>query len=430
MSNFVFVVDTNGQPLNPVPPGQARRLLKQRLVAIYRRYPFTIVLKYTVSFPKIQPYQLKIDPGSKVSGLAIVRDDKVIWGAELTHRGQQIKNDLESRRAIRRHRRNRKTRYRRARFLNRSRKPGWLPPSLESRVENILTWVNRIRRYVPITEISQELVKFDTQAMENPEISGIEYQQGELAGYEIREYLLEKWGRKCAYCNAQNVPLEIEHIHPSSKGGSSRVSNLTIACRHCNEAKGNQEIKDFLAQKPELLNRIAKQAKKPLKDAAAVNSTRWQLFNRLKETSLPVETGTGGRTKYNRTRLELPKTHWLDAACVGVVSHLKILTSQPLSIAAKGWGSRQMCQPNKYGFPIKHKTRCKEFFGCKTGDIVQATLPTGKFAGTHVGRLIVRASGVFEMISATGKVSPVRHKYCKAIHRNDGYMYALSTFVP
>ena len=429
MSNFVFVVDTNGQPLNPVPPGQARRLLKQRLAAIYRRYPFTIVLKYTVSIPKIQPYQLKIDPGSKVSGLAIVRDDKVIWGAELTHRGQQIKNDLESRRAIRRHRRNRKTRYRRARFLNRSRKPGWLPPSLESRVENILTWVNRIRRYVPITEISQELVKFDTQAMENPEISGIEYQQGELAGYEIREYLLEKWGRKCAYCNAQNVPLEIEHIHPSSKGGSSRVSNLTIACRHCNEAKGNQEIKDFLAQKPELLNRIAKQAKKPLKDAAAVNSTRWQLFNRLKETSLPVETGTGGRTKYNRTRLKLPKTHWLDAACVGVVSHLTILTSQPLSIAAKGWGSRQMCQPNKYGFPIKHKTRCKEFFGCKTGDIVKATLPTGKFAGTHVGRLIVRASGVFEMISATGKVSPVRHKYCKAIHRNDGYMYALSTFV-
>ncbi|MCU0547195.1 MAG: hypothetical protein MUE44_34395 [Oscillatoriaceae cyanobacterium Prado104] len=150
---------------------------------------------------------------------------------------------------------------------------------------------------------------------------------------------------------------------------------------------------------------------------------------RLKETSLPMEMGTDGRTKYNRTRLGLPKTHWLDAACVGVVSELKILTSQPLSIIAKGWGSRQMCQTNKYGFPIKHKTRCKEFFGFETGDIVQATLPAGKFAGTHVGRLIVRASGVFEMICETGKVSPVRHKYCWAIHRNDGYMYALSTFV-
>lgn len=429
MSNFVFVVDTKGQQLNPVPPGQARRLLTQQKAAIYRRYPFTIVLKYTVSAPKLQPYQLKIDPGSQVSGLAIVRDDKVIWGAELTHRGQQIKNDLESRRAMRRHRRNRKTRYRPARFLNRTRKPGWLPPSLESRVENILTWTNRICQYVPIAGISQELVKFDTQVMENPEISGIKYQQGELAGYEIREYLLEKWGRKCAYCNAQNIPLEIEHIYPSSRGGSSRVSNLTIACTSCNQAKGNRDIKDFLAQKPDLLNRIVKGAKQPLKDAAAVNSTRWQLFNRLQATSLPVETGTGGRTKYNRTRLGLPKTHWLDAACMGVVSELKILTSQPLSIVAKGWGSRQMCQPNKYGFPMKHKTRCKKFFGFETGDMVQATLPTGKFAGIHVGRLIVRASGVFEMICATGKVSPVRHKYCKTIHRNDGYMYALSAIV-
>ena len=389
MSNFVFVIDTNFQPLNPVPPGQARRLLKLQKAAIYRRYPLTTVPKYTVSEPKTQPHQLKIDPGSKISGLAIVRSDKVIWGAELTHRGQQIKNDLASRRAVRRHRRNRKTRYRKPRFLNRTRKPGWLPPSLESRVENIRTWVNRIRRYVPITGISQELVKFDTQVIQNPEISGIEYQQGELAGYEIREYLLEKWGRKCAYCNAQNIPLEIEHIHPTSKGGSSRVSNLTIACRQCNQAKGNQNLKDFLAQKPELFDRIAKGAKQPLKDAAAVNSTRWQLFNRLKETSLPVETGTGGRTKYNRIRLELPKTHWLDAACVGLVSQLKILTSQPLLIQASGWGSRQMCQTNKYGFPVRHKTRCKEFFGFQTGDMVQATLPSGKFAGTHTGRLIV-----------------------------------------
>jgi 5-methylcytosine-specific restriction endonuclease McrA len=429
MSNFVFVLDTNYQQLNPIPPGQARRLLKQGKAAIYRRYPFTIILKHKISNPQTQPHQLKIDPGAKVTGLAIVQDERVIWGAELTHRGEKIKHDLESHRAIRRHRRNRKTRYRQPRFFNRKRKPGWLPPSLESRVENILTWVKRIRRYVPITGISQELVKFDTQAMQNPEISGIEYQQGELAGYEIREYLLSKWGRKCAYCGVENLPLEIEHIQPKSTGGSNRVSNLTIACHQCNQAKGSNDVRDFLADKPEVLSRILKQAKQPLKDAAAVNSTRWALCNRLKEIDLPLETGTGGRTKYNRTRLELPKTHWLDAACVGIVSNLKILTSKPLLITAKGWGSRQMCVTNKYGFPIKHKTRCQTFFGFKTGDVVQATLPTGKFAGTHVGRLTVRASGVFELMGAKGKVSPVRHKYCKAIHRQDGYMYALSTFV-
>jgi 5-methylcytosine-specific restriction endonuclease McrA len=429
MSNFVFVLDSNKQPLDPVPPGQARRLLKQGQAAVFRRYPFSIILKYAVPNPKTQPHQLKIDPGSKTTGLAIVQGDKVLWGAELQHRGQQIKNDLESRRAIRRNRRNRKTRYRKPRFFNRTRSKEWLPPSLQSRVENTMTWVNRLRRFVPITGISQELVKFDTQAMQNPEISRVEYQQGELAGYEVREYLLEKWGRKCAYCGVTDTRLEIEHIQPRSRGGGNRVSNLALACHNCNQAKGNQDIRDFLAKKPDLVKRILVQAKQPLKDAAAVNSTRWALFNRLKDTGLPVETGTGGRTKYNRTRFLLPKMHWVDAACVGVVETLQVVTTQPLLIAAKGWGSRQMCTTNKYGFPVKHKTRCKTFFAFQTGDMVQAMLPTGKFAGTHIGRLTVRESGVFEMRTPKGKISPVRYKYCKSVHRNDGYMYAFSTNV-
>jgi hypothetical protein len=117
----------------------------------------------------------------------------------------------------------------------------------------------------------------------------------------------------------------------------------------------------------------------------------------------------------------------LDAACVGDVESLQIVTSIPLLIVAKGWGNRQMCTTNKYGFPVRHRTRCKTFFGFQTGDMVRAILPTGKFAGVHVGRLAVRESGVFEMRTLIGKVSPVRHKYCKFIHRNDGYMYAFST---
>ena len=240
---------------------------------------------------------------------------------------------------------------------------------------------------------------------------------------------MEKWERKCAYCGATDTRLEVEHIHPRSKGGSNRVSNLALACHDCNQAKGSQDIKDFLSGKPDVLICILKQAKQPLKNAAAINSTRWALLNRLKATNLPVEMGTGGRTKYNRTRLDLPKTHWLDAACVGVVDKLQILATQPLLIAAKGWGTRQMCTTNKHGFPIRHRTRCKTFFGFQTGDMVQAILPSGKFAGTHVGRLTVRATGVFEMMTSKGKVSPVRHKYCQAIHRNDGYMYSFSSNV-
>lgn len=167
-----------------------------------------------------------------------------------------------------------------------------------------------------------ELVRFDTQKLLNPEISGVEYQQGVLFGYELREYLLTKWQHQCAYCGAKNIPLEIEHIQPKSQGGSDRVSNLAIACHKCHQKKGSQSAREFLDTKPEILKLLLVQAKAPLKNAAAVNSTRWALFNGLKLTGLPIEIGTGGLTKYNRTVQGLPKTHWLDAAdCVGKSTH-------------------------------------------------------------------------------------------------------------
>jgi len=193
----------------------------------------------------------------------------------------------------------------------------------------------------PITGICQELVRFDTQALQNPEISGIEYQQGELAGYEVREYLLEKWQRTCAYCGTQDVRLEIEHIIARANGGSDRVSNLTLACRACNQRKGRQPIASFLKDKPTRLHRIQRQAQAPLRDAAAVNATRWALFERLKATGLPVASGSGARTRYNRQRLGIPKTHALDAACVGVLDALHDWQRPPLAINATGRGRYQ-----------------------------------------------------------------------------------------
>ena len=119
-----------------------------------------------------------------------------------------------------------------------------------------------------------ELVRFDTQKLQNPEISGARYQQGVLFGSELREYLLTKWQHQCAYCGAKGVPLEIEHIDPKSLGGSDRVSNLTIACHQCNQKKGSQPVEKFLKKKPEVLLRLLVQAKAPLKNAAAVNSSK------------------------------------------------------------------------------------------------------------------------------------------------------------
>src|SRR5260370_32265031 len=158
-----------------------------------------------------------------------------------------------------------------------------------------------------------ELVRFDMQAMQNPEISGVEYQQGELFGYEVREYLLEKGGRKCAYCDAEGVPLQIEHILARARGGSNRVSNLTLGCATCNIGKGRRDVREF-GKDEARLTRILSKAKAPLRDAAAVNSTRWALLNALKETELALETGSGGAAKARLRKQEGPQETAIERA--------------------------------------------------------------------------------------------------------------------
>ncbi|MBE9034049.1 RRXRR domain-containing protein [aff. Roholtiella sp. LEGE 12411] len=201
-----FVIDSKKRPLEPIHSAQARQLLRNKKAAVFRQFPFTIILKESRPNSPVSPIRLKIDPGAKHTGIALVNDATgvVVFAAELKHRGFTIRDALTSRRQLRRSRRTRKTRYRKPRFLNRTRPSGWLAPSLQSRVDNIKTWVDKLRRFAPIEAISQELVRFDMQLMRNPDIQGKEYQQGTFAGYETRQYLLEKWGRQCVYCGVKN----------------------------------------------------------------------------------------------------------------------------------------------------------------------------------------------------------------------------------
>ncbi len=422
MSNYAFILDSNKNPWQPCHPSVARKLLYKGKAAVFRRYPFTIILKEVKTNIVSQPIELKIDPGSKTTGIALVCNSQVVWGGELTHRGFQIKDKLQSRANCRRGRRNRNTRYRKPRFLDPSRAQdtrakGWLTPSLQHRVLTTMTWVKRLCKYAPINSFAEELVRFDTQQIDNPEITGTEYQQGTLLGYEVREYLLEKWGRSCTYCDKKDTPLEIEHIVPRASGGSNRISNLCLACHSCNTKKGTRSIEEFLKKKPDLLNRIKKQAKAPLRDAAAVNSARWDLYNQLKKTGLPVAVASGGKTKYNRIRLGLTKTHWLDAACVGEVASLKVLTKKPLLIKARGQGGRQKCAVNKFGYPIRHNP-LKPIMGWQTGDIA-------RFNGV-VGRLTTRSNGRFYLTTATKTVTNLKPKevaLIKPVQRKDGYEY-------
>lgn len=429
--NSVFVLSNTKKPLMPCRPARARKLLTAGRAAVYRLHPFTIILNDRDD-GETQDVEVKVDPGSKTTGIALVghfeqQGAVVLFGANLNHRGQAMKNNLESRRSLRRGRRGRKTRYRQARFLNRTRKVEWLPPSVESRVGNTESVIHKLATHCPITEARVEIVKFDLQQMMNPEISGTEYQQGELAGYEVREYLLEKWHRTCAYCGAKNVPLQVEHIQPKAKGGSDRVSNLTLACQPCNQKKGSQPLEEFLKNKPELLKRIKAQAKAPLKDAAAVNASRWALAHRL-QPHWPTEFGSGGRTKFNRTRQGYTKDHWIDAACVGESGESVMIRNgmKPLTITAKGRGSHQVVRTDKYGFPRGKAGRIKRVHGFSTGDIVQLVQPKGKYAGTYRARLAgIRATGMLDIKTAIGSIT-ASWKHFTLIQRNDGFEYATS----
>jgi len=437
----VFVLDRRKKPLMPCSEKRARLFLERGRARVHRLYPFTIrLVDRTQEQSTLQPVRLGIDPGSALTGLALARESEVVdretgeviltrcvlFLAELQHRGHAIRDSLTRRRAFRRRRRTANLRHRAPRFNNRRKPEGWLAPSLRHRVDTTLTWVTRLRSLAPVAAISQELVRFDTQAMQTPEISGVEYQQGTLAAYEVREYLLEKWQRRCAYCDAENTPLEIEHITARSKGGGNRASNLALACVPCNQKKGSRDVREFLGAQPERVKRILVWAKAPLRDAAAVNSTRWALLNALKATGLPVEIASGGRTKWNRSRLGVPKTHALDALCVGKVGAVEDWLAPALAIKATGRGAYQRTRLTARGFPRGCLMRRKQVHGFQTGDMVKAVVPSGKKAGVHRGRAGVRASGSFNIQTPQGVVQGVSHKHCRLIQRADGYGYSFT----
>jgi 5-methylcytosine-specific restriction endonuclease McrA len=428
-SNRVFVLGAIGKPLMPCHPARARELLKSGDAVVHRRFPFVIRLKSRTA-GAAQPVAIKLDPGAKTTGGAVVRLDTlnpkkqhVLIALEVEHRGSVIRDNLTQRAAFRRARRSRNLRYRAPRFNNRGGdKRGWLPPSLRHRIETTASWVARLRRWVPVSGLAMELVRFDTQLLENPDITGVEYQQGALAGYEVREFVLERGGHKCAYCGAENIPLNLDHVVSRARGGSDRVSNLVPSCIRCNQAKGSMDVRSFVKDAARL-SKILAQTKKSLSGAAAVNATRFALHATLVATGLPVETGTGGRTKWNRSRFGLPKSHALDASCVGQIDSLSGPGAAPLSIKCMGRGSHQRTRLTAHGFPRAYLSPQKSHFGFRTGDIVSASVSSGKRKGHYLGRVAVRATGNFNIQTNFGAIQGISHRFCKTLQRADGYAY-------
>ena len=129
-------------------------------------------------------------------------------------------------------------------------------------------------------------------------------------------------------------------------------------------------------------------------------------------------------SKWNRARCGIPKTHALDAVCVGVVEAVRDWHRPTLTIKAIGRESYQRTRLTPYGFPRGYLPRKKQVHGFQTGDLVKAVVPSGKKVGIYLGRVAVRASGSFNIQGAYGVVQGISYKHCRVLQRNDGYGYA------
>lgn len=311
----VYVLNKYGKPLMPCKPRKARLLLKQGKAKVVKREPFTIQLLYGSSGYK-QTIALGVDAGSKTIGLSATTEDKVLFEGEVELRSDIVEL-ISTRRQYRRGRRNRKTRYRKARFNNRRKPEGWLAPSVQSEIEAHLKAVAIVYHLLPITKTTIEVASFDIQKIKNPDISGKEYQEGDqLDFWNVREYVLWRDNHQCqGRKNCKNKILNVHHIE-SRKTGGAAPSNLITLCEQCHN--------DYHSGK---LNLDLKRSKS-FRDAAFMGIMRWSVYNKLKEQHPNIGLTYGYMTKNTRIRLGLEKSHRVDARCV---------SGHPLAVPDDNW---------------------------------------------------------------------------------------------
>ena len=419
---MVFVLNRSKKPLDMISHAEARILLKNKQAVVHKIYPFTIRLRDNSAVSKDRAYTVKLDPGSKHTGMAITDDnDSVVMLAEIEHRGHLIKKDLDSRRIVRNSRRQRKTRYRESRFLNRTKPKGWLTPSVKSRADNVINFIKKYKKLLNINKVMIENVSFDTAQMSSDtKLVGIGYQQGPLYNTNLRKFIFSKTNGRCSYCGAKAT--EIDHIIARANGGTNSTFNLTPACRSCNQKKSNLSLKDF----GEIMNKDYShlEPKKLPKDASIVQIARNYMVKEITTLVSDTTAYDAWLTKYNRDQLGLPKEHYYDALSVGEIpAKFNFFTDKILVVSAKGRGSRKMCKVDKYGFPKTAAKASKSVEGFQTGDIVKAVVLNGLKAVEYLGRVTVRSTGRLNIKTKSGLTKDIGYRYCRLIQRGDGYSY-------
>lgn len=311
---LVFVINKHGERLMPCKPSKARKLLRDRKAKIIKHNPFTIQLLYGSSGYK-QPINLGIDLGAKHIGVAITSKNNVLAKGEIELR-QDIKSSLETRKIYRRSRRNRKTRYRPTRFLNRvsSKKNGWLPPSILSRIDNTFMWIDKFTNLLPNPKVSIEVGKFDVAKMINPKIEGVDYQKGQTYGYhDTRYFVFARDNYTCQVCKKKDKILQTHHIKYVSKGGSNRADNLITVCTDCHTSKNHKEggvLYDWMVKNKKV---------KTYKEATFMNTIRQRVFQKYPNANIVY----GSWTTPRRKELGLEKTHYNDAIAISGIESIR-----------------------------------------------------------------------------------------------------------
>ena len=317
---MVYVQDIDGKPMMPTTRhGKVRRLLKANKATVVNLCPFTIQLTYKSTDHK-QPVTLGIDAGAKHIGFSATTEKEELFACETILRTDIV--DLLSTRSQNRRTRRSRLRYRKPKFNNRvfSKKKGWVAPSVKQRIDSHLNEVNEIHKILPITKIVIEAAQFDTHKMKNPNISGIDYQNGEQLGFwNVREYVLFRDGHKCSYCKgkSKDLILNIHHIESRKTGGDS-PSNLITLCETCHKEyhKGNIDLKVRRG--------------KSLCGAAIMGIMKWRLYDELKSRYSNVSMTFGYITKYNRIKYGIEKSHTSDAFVISKNFNAKRIECQYL----------------------------------------------------------------------------------------------------
>ena len=444
-ANRVFVIGRDGEPLAPCQRKRAWKLIKAHRVKSrwYLADDLLAIQLKDRDLTNAEPaaLQVRCNTGVRATGLAVVMttptEDRVVFQMEVAHRSD-ISRRLTERRTHRRRRRGEKW-YRAPRFDNRVRAEDWTPPSIASVVSNQAHTIRRLAGFTSPSSVVVESGKFDTRKILEPDVEGVEYQQGPLYQSHIRAYVAQQWAHRCAYCGTKDWEsarsFNLDHIVPRSAGGPTNIRNLVWSCQKCNQQKGSRNIQEFLSSRPEVLERIQSRSDKarPLAATGMYAQVCQLLVRRLREAGLTVVETTGADTAANRKAYEVPKSHANDAACCGANRRVTRLRT-PLKVKAVGHGRRKQAKAlpkAKYTAwqqlpPAKRRrTACpghaihpNNVNGIRTGDLA-AILRNGVWT---TGRAQVEAGTHRVAINTTsGRISTSKAAATRRLATRNGY---------